>query len=369
MSVTANNTVRMPASELNFDRANPRLVEYGVTSASTDADILQILWDTMDVRELVQSIAASGFFEHEPLIVAEEEGRKIVIEGNRRLAAVKVLLDRSTRERDGWPIPELQAREREDLENRLPVAMSDRRDSWRYLGFKHVNGPAKWTSYAKAKYIADVHRQYGIALCDIADQIGDRHNTVRRLYRGLMVLEQAERTKVYDRDDRYRPHLSFSHLYTGLDYDNISSFIDLRSEEEEAEDPVPVGRLSQLGELCRWLYGSKREKSLPVVESQNPHLRQLNAVLGSMEAVSALRDDRDLQRAYELSRPSSSVFEESILAAKRELLRARAHLTTGYDGSEQLLRVAGSVAQMAEDIYDEMHRKFSGGKKQRMTEL
>ena len=65
----------------------------------------------------------------------------------------------------------------------LPVIISNRKESWRYLGFKHVNGPAKWSSYAKAAYIAEVHRKYKVPLADIANQIGDRHNTVQRLNR------------------------------------------------------------------------------------------------------------------------------------------------------------------------------------------
>lgn len=353
---------------LHFDRSNPRLAEYGISSESTDGQILDTLWDAMDVRELVQSIAASGFFPHEPLIVAIENDRNVVIEGNRRLAAVRVLLDDQGASRNGWEIPTLSKEALKRLGS-LPAIISDRRTSWRYLGFKHVNGPAKWSSYAKAQYIAKVHRDHGIPLADIANQIGDRHRTVQRLYRGLMVIEQAEREKVYDREDRYRTRLAFSHLYTGLDYDGISSFISLRSEDEETEKPVPKKKLRELGELCVWLYGSKKEQRPPVVESQNPDLRNLNAVLNSREAVAALRAGTELIKAVEISRPSVSVFEEALLAAKRDLTTAMAHLTTGYDKSEALLRIAGSIANMADDIYAEMERKHNPEKeKSRLTE-
>lgn len=363
------DTKLIPVKDLHFDRSNPRLAEYGVTSNASDEEIMGILWEAMDVRELVQSIAASGFFKHEPLIVANEKGKLIVIEGNRRLAAVKVLLNDQVAKTKGWEIPALAKDDRQNLEN-LPVIISSRSESWRYLGFKHVNGPAKWTSYAKAQYIAEVHHKYDVSLPDIANQIGDRHRTVQRLYRGLMVIDQAEREKVYDPEDRFRQRLAFSHLYTGLDYDGISAFISLKQEDEETKNPVPKSKLKELGELCVWLYGSKKEKIPPVVESQNPDLRRLNAVLGSREAIAALRAGTDLARAFEISRPASAVFEEALLGAKRELTTARAHLTTGYDKSEALLRIAGSVAEMADDIYKEMERKQSPGKKSpRLTEV
>lgn len=360
-------TEPIPVKDLHFDRLNPRLAEYGVQPETTDEEIQKILWEAMDVRELVQSIAASGYFPHEPIIVTKEKGQNIVIEGNRRLAAVKVLLNDQVAKKNGWEVPTLSKGALSKLET-LPVIISDRQKSWRYLGFKHVNGPAKWSSYAKAKYIADIHRDHKISLADIANQIGDQHRTVQRLYRGLMVIEQAERLKVYDREDRFRQRLAFSHLYTGLDYDGISSFISLKAEDEETHDPVPVAKKKELGELCVWLYGSKKNSQPPVVESQNPHLRQLNAVLNSREAVAALRAGNELAKAFEISRPSSVVFEEALLAAKRELTTARAHLTTGYDKSEALLRVVGTVAEMADDIYKEMERKRNPEKTKRLTE-
>jgi hypothetical protein len=213
-----------------------------------------------------------------------------------------------------------------------------------------------------------VHKTYGVALPEIANQIGDRHRTVQRLYRGLMLIEQAERAKVYDRDDRFNQRFAFSHLYTGMDYDGISSFLSLRPENDELEEPVPQDKVAQLGELCVWLYGSKKANKPPVVESQNPHLRQLDAVLKNREAIAALRADEDLSAAFEISRPPTAVFEEALLKAKREIQRARANLTSGFDNSEELLRIAGSIANLADDIYTEMDRKLNPGKKSRLSE-
>lgn len=356
---------------LHFDHINPRLAEYGIGDGLTEDEILEILWEAMDVQELVQSISASGFFEQEAIIVAQESGRNIVIEGNRRLAAVKVLRNPALAADKNWPVPTLSASERKKLDT-LPAIIATREESWRYLGFKHVNGPAKWGSYAKAMYIADVHRKYKVPLTDIAHQIGDRHRTVQRLFRGLMVLEQAERAKVFDRDDRFNKHLSFSHLYTGLDYDGIATYLGVAAKEDELVDPVPKKNLAALGEVCGWMYGSRSQKREPVVRSQNPDLRQLNGVLLSREAAEALRSGAPLEKAFEISRPPQAVFESALLAAKRELTTARAYMTAGYDNSDQLLKIAGTIANMADDIYLELERKrldvTGKGKKRRTSE-
>ena len=361
-------SMRMKVSELTFDRKNPRLVEFGLTDRTPEDEVIRILWEAMDVRELVMSIAASGFFEHEPVIVTRENEANVVIEGNRRLAAVKVLLDPDLLNRQ---VPDITEDDRKKLKE-IPIVRDSREGAWRHLGFKHVNGPAKWSSYAKSQYIADVHRNFGVKLEDIASQIGDTHKTVQRLFRGLMVIEQAERLKVFDREDRWRNHFAFSHLYTGLSGSGISTFIGLHPDgnvNRDSRNPVPSEKKKELGELCLWLYGSRKDKKPPVIQTQNPHLRQLDAVVSKTESLEALRSGQGLALAYEVSRPSSNVFSESLYAAKRSLRKAYSMLPTGYDDSEELLRVAGTVANMADDLYIEMERKNNpGGKKRRLAE-
>lgn len=358
---------KLAVENLTFDLTNPRLPEFDLTHSSTEMDVIKVLWNAMDVRELVLSIAASGFFIHEPLIVFQENEKNVVIEGNRRLAAVRILLEPDVFAFLTTDIPDITPEAKKNL-GELPVVFNTREDSWRHLGFKHVNGPAKWSSYAKAQYIAIVHQNFEVPLETIARQIGDTHRTVQRLFRGFMVIGQAERMKVFGRDDRWRNHFSFSHLYTGLNYPGISEFIGLRADSWDDPEPVPAERKAELGELFLWMYGSKKQQRPPVIETQNPHLRQLDSVLSNREAVAALRDGNDLSVAFELSRQSSTVFEESLLASKRNLQKAHSMLSTGYDGSGELLRIAGTVAVLADDLHEQMSRKGNRRKRRRVAE-
>lgn len=354
-------------SELTFDFKNPRLVEFDLTPKTTESEIIAVLWEAMDVKEIALSIAASGFFRHEPLIVARENEQNIVIEGNRRLAAVKILLNPTVVDDLNASLPVITQSAKADLKT-LPCLISTRKEAWQYIGFKHVNGPAKWGSYAKSQYVADVHRDFGVPLADIAQQIGDTHRTVQRLFRGLMVIEQAEKMQVFDRENRWYRHFSFSHLYTGLDYPGISSYIGLRPANDEDPEPVPSEKKDELRQLCLWLYGNRREQIRPVIQSQNPHLRQLDATLSDRGATADLRRNGNLAYAFESSRPASNRFEESLLAAREHLQKARGMLSEGYDGSEELLRTAGTVANLADDLYREMERKRNPVRESRMAE-
>ena len=356
----------MSVADLAFDLENPRLAEYNMKENPSDSDVMTFLWETMDVREIVLSIAASGFFQNEPLIATQECGKNIVIEGNRRLAAVKALLEPALLEGRRPSIPKIDEDAKHALRV-LPIIFQSREDSWRYIGFKHVNGPAKWSSYAKAQYIAMVRRKYDISLADISNQIGDTHQTVQRLFRGIVVIEQAERMGVFSRTDRFNRHFSFSHIYTGIGYRNIREFLGLGPESNEDEEPVPPSKEKELGQLFLWIYGSKVNDIPPVVKSQNPDLRYLNVVVGDRPATAALRTRGDLHYAYEVSRPSQNVFEESLQEAKANLEKARGILSTGYDGSDDLLAVARDVANTADDLFEEMRRMLSK-RRERRTE-
>ena len=213
--------------------------------------------------------------------MAEEDGELVVVEGNRRLAAVRILRDSALREElHANSIPDISDELVDDLTH-LPVIHCKRDEIWQYIGFKHVNGPQAWTSFAKAEYIAWVRNEIGTDLTEIARTIGDTHSTVARLYRAYMALKQAEESGVYDREQRVRKHFSFSHLYTGLDYQGIREFTQVAGLDTPTEKPIPAERLNEFGELCVWLWGDKGRKQPALIRSQNPHLRQLDEALQS----------------------------------------------------------------------------------------
>lgn len=338
--------------ELVLDERNPRLQRRG--EGTPQEQILSTLWDEFSVDEIALSIVANGFFEYEPLFVAVEDGRNVVIEGNRRLAAVRLLRSASLRRTVGaTDLPSIKHAEAKKL-GELPVILTERKDSWRYLGFKHVNGPRAWESYAKAEYIAWVRNELNVPLDDIADTIGDRHTTVHRLYRALMVLRQAETAGVYTPEDRTKSHFSFSHLYTGLNYTGFQKYLGIASDKTDTKAPVAKSKLPELGDLLTWIYGSQSKNRAPLVRSQNPDLRILDEVLQSKDGVAALRQGLPLRVSHEISKGDETLFRESIVAAKHALQQVRAKMVTGYNGEVDLMEDADDILRLAESIHEEM---------------
>lgn len=360
------------SANLVFDDQNPRLVEFGVAGYSED-QLINLLWREMAVEELVMSILALGFFEHEPLYVMKrDDGKLVVLEGNRRLAAIRSILNPSVvkgdkmRKYEERITPEIE----DKLENKIPVIiLNNRQESWRLLGFKHVNGPAKWGSYAKAKYVVDIHRNFGISLEQIAEQIGDTNMTVRKLYQGYMVIEQAEKFAEFSIDDIKTPRLYYSHLYTALGYEKFRLFLGITADGD-MEAPVPQEKYHSLQEVMDWIYGSKKRGIEQCVKTQNPDLRRFVDVLGNELSVAALRTGSSLDTAFDLTIEDNEALRDALAKARLALDKAASKVGS-FGGDEGLVRQAGTVFKLAQSVYDHLFKVYDekkNGKKEILTD-
>ena len=82
-------TKRLSVTSLHLDAKNPRLGRETLSRAPRE--IIQHLFEHDKALEIADSIATRGFFPNEPLLAVRENDRIIVVEGNRRLAALKAL--------------------------------------------------------------------------------------------------------------------------------------------------------------------------------------------------------------------------------------------------------------------------------------
>jgi len=355
--------VDIPIEQLLLDVDNPRLAWRA--EGTRQRDLIELLWVQMAVDEVAWSIAKNGFFRSEPLFVIcsndderdPAKRRYTVVEGNRRMAAVLLLRDADLRQAVGaTDLPEISEDRRREL-GRIPaIVYPDRKSLWATVGFRHINGIQRWDSFSKAKYVAGVHESYGIRLDEIADTIGDRHATVRRLYRGYKVLEQAESEGVFDREDQSRNRFYFSHLYTAVDQKAYQDFLGIDPEEALGPNPVPERKLPELGELMTYLYGKKSEGIEPVVRKQNPDLNTLREVIGKPAALSVLRSGRSLDRAHQVAIGDRRRFLDALTNAKVELQNAKSVVTTGYAGEDEAFETMEDIISIAETVADEMAR-------------
>ena len=364
-SIPLASVTTVPVDRLALDRSNPRLVN--ADGDATDVEIIARLYRAEDLGELLQSIAANGYLDIEPLIVLDDgDGRLVVLEGNRRLAAIRLfrepeLADRIfERERIRITLPAIPDRYRNTLEQASVYRVKNREDARSFIGFKHINGAAKWESYAKAKFAADWYRDGGTSLADIASRIGDKHDTVKRMVNAIYVLEQAQAAGIFRIEDRVSPRFNFSHLYTALSRATYMQFLGLDaawSRYDPNPNPVPDCRVDRLSEVMRWIYGSREESTDPVVQSQNPDIKRLGEVLASAEGLTVLRATGSLSEAHASTQPADRKFSQALIRARQEIREASNSLR-GFDGRDgSLLDIAEDISETAQAMHDRMRKK------------
>ena len=356
----------VPVAWLVLDHENPRLVS--IEGEASEAAIIAQLYRAEDLSELLQSIAANGYLDIEPLIVLEEEGHLIVLEGNRRLAAIRLFQEPALatyvfdQERVRITLPDISDQHRSTLDSVSVYRVADRKEARSFIGFKHINGAAKWESYAKAKFAADWYRDGSVSLADIAGRIGDKHDTIKRMVNAIYVLEQAAEADIFHIADRVSPRFNFSHLYTALSRASYRQFLGLDaswSRSDPSPNPIPGDKLDQLREILKWLYGSQEEDVSPVVQSQNPDIKYLGEVLTSSEGLTVLRTPKSsLLEAHASTQPADRKFSEALLRARQEVREASNSLR-GFDGRDKaLVDIAEDISETAQAIHDRMKKKM-----------
>jgi hypothetical protein len=148
-------------------------------------------------------------------------------------------------------------------------------------------------------------------------------------------------------------------LWTGLGYAGIQEFLGIKPEDWAKPDPVPKDRIPRLGELCRWLFGSRSEAIRPMVMSQNPDLRILDEVLQSKDGYAALRAKLPLAIALNASRGDKALLRETMVQADQALKAALGYIPTGYAGEEDLLERAKGIHNLATAIRNELNERFN----------
>jgi ParB-like chromosome segregation protein Spo0J len=157
MTAGSWQTKRLSVTSLHLDAKNPRLGRE--TTSRAPREIIQYLFENDKAIEVADSIAKRGYFPNEPLLAVEEDGRYVVVEGNRRLAALKALREPGLLEGPLQRKVERLARQITDQEQiaTVPVTIApNRRATDRQIAGRHIGTPVlAWQAENRASFILD----------------------------------------------------------------------------------------------------------------------------------------------------------------------------------------------------------------------
>jgi hypothetical protein len=147
----------LSVASLHLDEKNPRLGRE--ITARAPRDIIQYLFDHDKALDVASSIAERGFFPNEPLLAIVENGRHIVIEGNRRLAALKALREPGRLNPNFQGKVERLVRRMTDIKEiaKVPVTIApSRRATDRQIVGRHIGTPVlAWAAENRASFILE----------------------------------------------------------------------------------------------------------------------------------------------------------------------------------------------------------------------
>lgn len=350
----------VPLGQLDFDPQNPRLPPS--VDGSNDAAVFEWMLSDTGLLELMGSIARQGYFPGDSLLIApweetdqpalDAEARYRVVEGNRRLAAVRLLVQPDLAPRRKRSIDALsELADKEALEEIPSVIFGRRDDILDYLGFRHITGVKEWDPLEKARYLKQL-RARAIAShqphenSDLARVIGSKGPYVGRLLAGLEALERLAETAVFREAGVVIDDVPFSLLTTALNYDGIAfNFLGL----ERADDPELRGvRDDALGKLGEWLFLRRDDGRTALGESRN--MRVLNEVVQNERAIAALDGGAPIREAALLAHRPDEVLLSALRATEGPLSVADEQADDLEEASPAIIELAQSVSGKAGDV-------------------
>jgi len=150
------------------------------------------LKETPKLAQLKASILRNGFIPVERLVVTPygpSPGLFLVIEGNRRLAALRWISDD---DKAGVNIP---AEVKGDL-GAIPVIVVEGDATGIFqralMGVRHVSGIDQWGGYQRAKLVVELRDEYKLETGEVAERLGMDAKEVNRRYRAFKTLQQMQ---------------------------------------------------------------------------------------------------------------------------------------------------------------------------------
>jgi len=165
-----------------------------------------------DVQQLKESIKSNGYVPLEKVVVRKyDEKYYLVVEGNRRICAVKSIVNEFLNGTVSLPDHIISS-----LENIEVLVLerenNDENTTWDELliqGIRHISGTKEWGAYQKARFVVSLKDDYSKDFTTISSSLGLGPRVTTRYYRTFKALKQMMDDETFG--DNAHPNL-FTHF-------------------------------------------------------------------------------------------------------------------------------------------------------------
>ena len=284
---------------------NPK--RYGESGVQDRARYLLESTESFELEALKESIRTNGYVPLEQIVVEKfdkdenKSCRYLVIEGNRRVAAVRSLLKESIEGALDIPADKL-----ESIKN-LPaievIGSKDERKEYRQtlMAIRHIAGIREWGPYQQAKLVAELYDDEEHQFTRVAQRIGISAREVGRRYRASKALQQMEDDEEFG---EYATPRLYSFFHEAVSQPKVRQWLGFSDDTFLAENDESRRAFYELLSP-RQLEG---EMLPPKLQNANRQVRQLKDIVDKVAPLKILLDPE---------RP----FEEAVRAADTETLQ------------------------------------------------
>lgn len=327
--------------QLKFDKDNPRLPKR-LQGVSDETVVIDYMVRNGNILELMKSIAETGYSSAEPLLVVEDkiDGKFIVVEGNRRLTAVKLLRAPQLAKLRVKSITDAVEKAKYIPEEIPVIVYESRKEILDYLGYRHITGVKEWGALEKARYLDQL---YNIHCTDenkneiytkLAKMIGSRSDYVFKLHQALRLYNKAN-------DDAYygakinEEEISFSWLTTALGYREIINFLNI---QDDYSDELVALNEDNFQKIFLWMFDPKKR----IIEDSR-QISKLASIVAQPKALEQLEKGSAIEEAVLYTSAPSDTFMWMLKTSKQYLKQAK-------DAIEQLSEEPSGAKELLEDI-------------------
>lgn len=341
-------------NRLSFDYQSSRLPT--LLHDKSENEIINFFLSDASLIELMLAIGKNNFFEGEQLLVVKDGEKFKVIEGNRRLSAVKLL--RNPEIADIYKSKVNQVVEESDFfPPEIPcLVFADKDEILKYLGYRHITGIKSWKLLEKARYITklkeDFYKDTNLqeASREIAKMIGSRRDYVRRILVGYQLYDSIEKNGFYKIKGLNDTSFHFNYIADSLSRTNIEQYLGV---DLGKDNPLESINFTNLEQWTNWLFN--KELSNKII-GDSEHLNALNKVLTSPTAMKIFLNGEKLFKALEYTDEIDQQFQNAISKAISNFEHADSlthKVNRFYSGLMEDLQNANRIIRKIKTVKDE----------------
>lgn len=355
--------IKLNISKLKLDKDNPRLPKSKQLAVLDEKIIIEWMLLEASTLELMRAIGENGFFAGEQLLVvpdSNEDGGFIVVEGNRRLTAVKLLSNSTLAKVKNTAITEI-LNETTERPKEIPCLVFDhKKDILKYLGFRHITGIKSWRLLEKSRYLYELKNTtfnespFSEACVSIAKTIGSTGSYIKRLLIGYGLFKIIEDEGYYGIEGLNDTKFYLNYFVDSLNRENIRGFIGVNLQSDNPLDEV---NLDNLKEITHWWFEKNEGVSRVLGDSKN--LSALDSVIASEKAFKVFRNGTNLFEAMELTDEINVLFRKTVEKSLKSLEQADSFsnkVSEFYDELYEDLKTIRKIAVKIKDFQETMEK-------------